>query len=117
MDDGTTIITIIDESHSNSTSARALELRDEVVNADLTIEMSATPVLCEGHYNDKVVVQPNDVIEEGMKKKEFIESFLAGKDITYDNKRLAVWLSEEKVNNENKFVTPNDWEYFEEWFK
>ena len=169
-EENTKIIMIIDESHSNSTSERALELRDEIVNADLTIEMSATPVLREGEYNEKVVVQPNDVIDEGMikkeiiinenidqvdddeitsqelimqaafqkreelrqlyqkidvdinplvmvqlpsseageDKKEFVESFLAEKGITYENKRLAVWLSEEKVNNENEFVTPND---------
>lgn len=168
-EENTKIVMIIDESHSNSTSERALELRDRVVNADLTIEMSATPVLVEGEYNEKVVVEPNDVIEEGMikkeivinenldkidddeltsqelileaafqkrvelkkiyeksglninplvmiqlpsseageDKKEFIEAFLAGKDITYDNKKLAVWLSEEKVNNENELVTPN----------
>ena len=169
-EENTKIIMIIDESHSNSTSERALELRDEIVNADLTIEMSATPVLREGEYNEKVFVQPNDVIEEGMikkeiiinenidridddeitsqelimqaafekreelrqlyqgmdidinplvmvqlpsseageDKKEFVESFLAEKEITYENKRLAVWLSEEKVNNENEFVTPNE---------
>lgn len=168
--ENTKIIMIIDESHSNSTSERALELRDKIVKADLTIEMSATPVLREGEYNEKVVVQPNDVIEEGMikkeiiinedidqidddeitsqelimqaafqkreelkqlyqkidvdinplvmiqlpsseageDKKEFVESFLAEKGITYENKKLAVWLSEEKVNNENEFVTPND---------
>lgn len=166
----TKIIMIIDESHSNATSERALELRDDIVSADLTIEMSATPVLREGEYNEKVVVQPNDVIEEGMikkeivinenidkiaddeitsqelimqaafqkreelkqlyklididinplvmvqlpsseageDKKEFVESFLADKYITYENKKLAVWLSEEKVNNENEFVTPNE---------
>ncbi len=168
--ENTKIIMVIDESHSNSTSERALELRDEIVNADLTIEMSATPVLREGEYNDKVIVPPNDVIEEGMikkeivinenvdqinddeitsqelimqaafqkretlkqlyqkknvdinplamvqlpsgeageDKKEFVESFLAEKGITYENKRLAVWLSEEKVNHENEFVTPNN---------
>ena len=168
--ENTTIIMIIDESHSNSTSERALELRDEIVNADLTIEMSATPVLREGEYNEKVVVCPNAVIEEGMikkeiiinedidqidddeitsqelimevafrkreelrqlyqkidvdinplvmvqlpsgeageDKKEFVESFLAEKGVTYENKRLAVWLSEEKVNNESELVTPND---------
>ena len=71
-EENTKIIMIIDESHSNSTSERALELRDVIVNADLTIEMSATPVLREGEYNEKVVVQPNDVIEEGMIKKEII---------------------------------------------
>lgn len=169
-DESTTIVMIIDESHSNSTSERALELRDQIVNADITIEMSATPVLREGAYNEKVVVQPTDVINEemikkeiiinenidkiaddemtsqelimqaafqkreelkqlyqkleirinplvmvqlpsseaGEDKKEFVESFLADKNITYENKRLAVWLSEEKVNNENEIVTPND---------
>jgi type III restriction enzyme len=169
-EEDTKIIMIIDESHASATSERALELRDQIVNADLTIEMSATPVLREGEYNERVTVFPNDVIEEGMikkeivinedidkidddeitsqelimeaafrkreelkqlyqkmdsdinplvlvqlpsseageDKKEFVESFLAGKDITYENKRLAVWLSEEKVNNETEFVTPND---------
>jgi len=166
----TKLIMIIDESHSDSKSERALELRDKIVNADLTIEMSATPELREGEYDEKVIVQSNDVIKEGMikkeiiinenidqidddeitsqelimqaafekreelkqlyqkmdidinplaivqippskageEKKEFIESFLAEKGITYENKRLAVWLSEEKVNNESELVTPND---------
>ncbi len=169
-EEGKTIIMIIDESHSNATSERAKELRDEIIQPDLTIEMSATPVLREGEYNEKVIVQPNDVIEEGMIKKEiiinenidqisddeitsqelileaayrkrlqlkqlyeqegskinplvlvqipdgeagedkktFVETFLASKGITYDNHKLAVWLSEEKVNNEKEFVTPNE---------
>jgi len=169
-EENTKIIMIIDESHSNATSERALELRDRIVNADLTIEMSATPVFREEEYNEKVVVQANDVIEEGMikkeiiinenidqigddeitsqelimqaafekreelrqlykkidvdinplvmvqlpsseageDKKEFVESFLAEKNITYENNKLAVWLSEEKVHNESEFLTPND---------
>jgi len=169
-EENTRIVMVIDESHSNSTSERALELRDKIVNADLTIEMSATPALVEGEYNEKVVVKPNDVIDEGMikkeivinenldkidddeltsqelileaafqkrielkniyeksgininplvmiqlpsseageDKKEFIEAYLAGKDINYENRKLAVWLSEEKVNNENELVTPNN---------
>jgi type III restriction enzyme len=166
---GKTIVMIIDESHASATTERALELRDEIVNSDLTIEMSATPVLREGQYNEKVTVQPNDVIQEGMIKKEiiinediekieedeitsqelimekayqkrlqlakqykkegievnplvliqlptskegqdkkdFVEGFLAGKGVTYASNKLAVWLSEEKVNNEKEFVTPN----------
>lgn len=67
---GTKIILIIDESHTNSTSTRALEIRDEIIKADLTIEMSATPVLTEGEYQHKVKVEPLDVIEEGMIKKD-----------------------------------------------
>ena len=159
---GTKIILIIDESHTNSTSARAVEIRDEIIKADLTIEMSATPVLSEGDYQLKVKVEPLDVIDEGMIKKEivindnidlttddeqttqelilqsalnkrivlnqayqnakikvnplvliqiptgdegedkqeFIESFLAKNDITIENKKLAIWLSEDKVNLE-----------------
>ncbi len=157
----TKIILIIDESHTSSSSERALEIRD-LINADLTIEMSATPILKEGQYNEKIEVLSNDVIDEGMIKKEiivnenidkiddnditsqelimevafnkriqlkkqmekegadinplclvqiptgqdgedkrnFIESFLAEKNITVDNHKLAVWLSEEKVNLE-----------------
>jgi type III restriction enzyme len=159
---GTKIILIIDESHTNSTSARAVEIRDEIIKADLTIEMSATPVLSEGDYQQKVKVEPLDVIDEGMIKKEivindnidlttddekttqelilqsalnkrivltqaykdtnikvnplvliqiptgdegedkqeFIESFLSKNDITIENKKLAIWLSEDKVNLE-----------------
>lgn len=159
---GTKIILIIDESHTNSTSTRAIEIRDEIIKADLTIEMSATPVLTEGEYQQKVKVEPLDVIDEGMIKKEiivndhinlttddeittqelilqsalnkrralkqaygeanikvnplvliqiptgeegedkqeFIESFLSKNDITTENKKLAIWLSEDKVNLE-----------------
>jgi len=159
---GTKIILIIDESHTNSTSTRALEIRDEIIKADLTIEMSATPVLTEGEYQQKVKIEPLDVIEEGMIKKEivindhidlttddetttqelilqsafnkrnmlvqaykeanikvnplvliqiptgdegkdkreFIENFLAKNDTTYENGKLARWLSddEDKIN-------------------
>jgi len=158
----TKIILIIDESHTNSTSKRAIEIRDEIIKAHLTIEMSATPVLTEGEYQQKVKVEPLDVIDEGMIKKEivindhidlttddetttqelilqsalnkrvslvqsyqesnikvnplvliqiptgsegedkqeFIEEFLAKNNITSENKKLAVWLSEEKINLE-----------------
>ena len=67
----TKIILIIDESHTSSSSERALEIRD-LINADLTIEMSATPILKEGQYNEKIEVLSNDVIDEGMIKKEII---------------------------------------------
>ncbi len=159
---GIKIILIIDESHTNSTSTRAIEIRDKIIKADLTIEMSATPILSEGDYQQKVKVEPLDVIDEGMIKKEivindnidlttdddrttqelilqsafnkrvvlnqayrdanikvnplvliqiptgdegedkqeFIESFLAKNDITIENKKLAIWLSEDKVNLE-----------------
>jgi type III restriction enzyme len=155
------IIMIIDESHASAKAERAVELR-EIIKADLTIEMSATPVLKDGEYNEKIEVEASDVIgegmikkeiivnenlkemmedeinsqdlvlgtafakrlelkrylekekaevnplvliqistgEEGMDKKKAVEKFLAKKNITQDNGKLAVWLSEEKVNLE-----------------
>lgn len=166
----TKIILIIDESHSRDKADRAFELRNEIIDPEITIEMSATPILREGQYNEKVTVDSTEVIEEGMIKKEiiinedineikddeitsqelimeaayqkrielkkqyekegitinplvliqlpdseagndkkdFVESFLGGKSISYDNHKLAIWLSEEKINQEKEFVTPND---------
>ncbi|MDO8676678.1 MAG: DEAD/DEAH box helicase family protein [Candidatus Azambacteria bacterium] len=164
------IILVVDESHSRHNAERAFELRESIICPDLTIEMSATPILKEGQYNEKVTVEPNDVIEQGMIKKEiiinenidkidddestsqelimeaayrkrlelkklyakneidinplaliqipvsdagedkksFIESFLAEKGITKDNGKLAVWLNEEKRNQEEGILTKND---------
>jgi len=159
---GRKIIMIIDESHSSATGERANELR-EIINADLVIEMSATPILLEGKHDKRLIkVNANDVIEEGMIKKEIIinenidkfaksesdsqkailkaawkkrldlkemlkkedsdvnplvliqipsgeegrekkniiEKIMAKMDISQDNSKLAIWLSEEKVNLE-----------------
>ena len=65
------IIMIIDESHASATAERAIEVR-EIIKADLIIEMSATPILKDGEYNEKVEVEASDVISEGMIKKEII---------------------------------------------
>ena len=159
-----TVVLIIDESHSNATSDRAMFLRDEIVKPDLTIEMSATPPVLAG--DEKVVVDPKDVIDAGMikkeiiindgldkieddeitsqelilesaflkrkelkklfegkgldinplvliqiptgesgkDKKEFVEKFLESKKITTKNKKLAIWLNEEKVNQDKDFI-------------
>lgn len=67
---GRRIILIIDESHVAATTDRAKEIRDNIIKPELTVEMSATPVLMNGAY--PVVVKPNDVINEGMIKKEII---------------------------------------------
>lgn len=168
---GVKIVLIIDESHSRANEAtRAFELRDNIIKPDLTIEMSATPILKEGQYQEKVSVASNDVIDEGMikkeilinenidkiqdsentsqqvilesaynkrnvlkslyekegvdinplvliqipdkdagdDKKEFVEKFLAEKDITRDNGKLAVWLTDDKVNQEAELITKNN---------
>ena len=67
---GRQIVLIIDESHAGATTGRAKEIRDEIIAPDLTIEMSATPVLDD--RNTKVEVKPSDVIAEEMIKKEII---------------------------------------------
>ena len=166
---GRKIILIIDESHSNSKSERAIEIRDEIVRPDLTIEMSATPVLT-GSSDSKVVVPSNDVIEEGMiknevlinadidsidddefdsqrliiecaiqkreelsklyqktgsrvnplvliqipnsevgeDKKNAILSILRSRNITEESGKIAIWLSDEKINNDAESLLPLD---------
>ena len=69
-DEGRKIVLIIDESHSSTDTARAKELRDDIISPDITIEMSATPVLSGEASLYKV--NPNDVINEGLIKKEII---------------------------------------------
>ena len=166
---GRQIVLIIDESHAGATTGRAKEIRDEIIIPDLTIEMSATPVLTSD-MQARVVVDPTKVIDEGMIKKEIIinqdiekivddemnseqlilesafqkrnelalkykeqnalvnplvliqlpnsisgdekkESvikFLETKGITEENGKLAVWLSDEKVNNESDKLLDNN---------
>lgn len=71
------IILIIDESHIGATAERTNELREEI-NADVILEMSATPKI-NLHPRDLgrglasyIPVEPKDVIEEGVIKKELI---------------------------------------------
>jgi len=71
------IILIIDESHYASDAQRTNELRT-IINADVTLEMSATPKIqpsgvdmAKG-FAKFVYVDPKEVIEEGMIKKELI---------------------------------------------
>lgn len=71
------IILIIDESHYASDAQRTSELR-KIISADVTLEMSATPKIQPtaqdiAKGNAKFIyVDPKDVIEEGMIKKELI---------------------------------------------
>lgn len=67
---GRKIVLIIDESHVAATTERASEIRDNIIKPELTVEMSATPVLMNGAF--PVKVNPVDVINEGMIKKEII---------------------------------------------
>jgi len=71
------VILIIDESHIGATAERTNELRSEI-DADVILEMSATPRITVSaqdvarHIAEYVMVDPKDVIEEGMIKKELI---------------------------------------------
>jgi len=71
------VILIIDESHIGATAERTNELRDEI-NADVILEMSATPKIKPDPRDiargmaGYVFVEPKDVIDEGMIKKELI---------------------------------------------
>jgi type III restriction enzyme len=71
------IIMIIDESHYASDTALTKELR-EIIAADVTLEMSATPKIAITQEETArgtgafVLIEPNDVIEAGMIKKEVI---------------------------------------------
>ncbi|MDP3041747.1 MAG: DEAD/DEAH box helicase family protein [Candidatus Omnitrophota bacterium] len=71
------IILIIDESHIGATAERTNELREEI-NADVILEMSATPKiqpdprdLARGTAGF-IFIEPKEVIDEGMIKKELI---------------------------------------------
>jgi len=64
------IILIIDESQVGFNAERANEIR-EIINADLTLEVSATPILTS--KTDEIVkIGSNEVIEQEMIKKEII---------------------------------------------
>lgn len=71
------VILIIDESHVSAATERANELR-EIISADVVIEMSATPRLMPTLLDvtrgsaGYIRVDPQNVIEEGMIKKEVI---------------------------------------------
>lgn len=71
------IILIIDESHYASDAIRTQELR-QIISADVTLEMSATPKIEPSAIDikkgvaDFIYVDPKDVIEAGMIKKELI---------------------------------------------
>lgn len=67
---GTKIILIVDESHIGTGAnarTRVNEFIDTIIDPPITIEMSATPV-----GRPDVVVEPQDVIDEGMIKVDVI---------------------------------------------
>lgn len=71
------VIMVIDESHASAATVRANEIR-EVINAEVVVEMSATPRFMPTAIEREignvgvVYVKPSDVIEQGMIKKELL---------------------------------------------
>jgi len=63
------IILIIDESQIGHDAPRVNEVR-ELIDAEVVVEVSATPKNIAG--NAHIKIEPKDVIEEGMIKKELI---------------------------------------------
>lgn len=68
-DSGRTIILIIDESHNTANSENSKALIKNL-NPKITIEVSATPKISE--FDERVVVEIEDVRSEGMIKKEVV---------------------------------------------
>ncbi|MDO8593929.1 MAG: DEAD/DEAH box helicase family protein [bacterium] len=71
------VILIIDESHIGATAERTNELREEI-NADVILEMSATPKIKPDPRDIArgtagfIFIEPKEVIDAGMIKKELI---------------------------------------------
>lgn len=110
---GTKIILIIDESHiGKSHESRILEFKNTILEPEMTIEMSATPLT-----KPDIIVDPEKVIDEGMIKESIIvnegidESLIVNDDVTseelvldYGYKKRLELLSE--YNKQKSKVNP-----------
>ena len=67
-EDGREIILVIDESHYAAPSEKSIQIVEETISPKITIEVSATPII--KNEDEKVNVQLERVIKEGMIKKE-----------------------------------------------
>lgn len=68
--DGRKIVVLIDESHRQTRAEQTTSLL-EIINPDLSIEITATPPENIG-YDDCTIVQREDVINEGVIKKNIL---------------------------------------------
>ncbi|VVB58664.1 Type III restriction enzyme, res subunit [Candidatus Anstonella stagnisolia] len=67
-EDGREIILVIDESHYAADSEKSIRIVEEAINPKVTIEVSATPRI--KNEDEKVKVHLEDVVAEGMIKRE-----------------------------------------------
>ena len=88
-ENGTKIILIVDESHIGSRSnTRIAEFKDQILQPDMTIEMSATP-----SSKPDVIVDPQPVIDEGIIKEDVI----VNEGISVEDRTLAEKDSEQLI--------------------
>lgn len=105
-EEGRKIILVIDESHffagakDDKEKQVANKLRKDI-NADLTVEASATPILKD--VNETVIVQIEDVKKEGMIKKAVIVN--DGFDKIIKNGKIHTEkLSDEKIKDSEELI-------------
>lgn len=93
---GTKIILIVDESHIGvNEDTRIAEFKNDIIKADLTLEMSATP-----SSDPDILVEVEDVVDEGMIKEGLIVNDGIRKDdvsnIDKDSEMLVLEHAEDK---------------------
>ncbi len=84
-DEGRKIILIVDESHHSAKTSKAKEVLS-IIEPDLTIEMSATPKDISGL---PIKVKIEDVVAEGMIKKEVKINYGLRKDFVKNNEDIV----------------------------
>ncbi len=84
-DEGRKIVLIIDESHHSAKTSKAKEVLS-IIEPDLTIEMSATPKDMNGL---QIKIKIEDVVAEGMIKKEVKINYGLRKDFVKNNEDIV----------------------------
>lgn len=84
-DEGRKIVLIIDESHHSAKTSKAKEVLS-IIEPDLTIEMSATPKDISGL---PIKIKIEDVVAEGMIKKEVKINYGLKKDFVKNNEDIV----------------------------
>lgn len=69
-EEGKKIVLVVDESHVHVSAEAAQEVIHEIIRPDLTLEVSATPNI--QRYDSKVTVDREEVVAEGLIRKEVV---------------------------------------------
>ena len=100
-ENGTKIILIVDESHIGSNSnTRIAEFKDQILQPNMTIEMSATP-----SDNPGVIVDPQYVIDEGIIKEDVIvNEGISKEDKTLTEKDSEILILEKAESKRQEII-------------